>query len=363
MEPDHDGKVVYGKNKDSKQGVTRAELQEDLQRFTGIFLDRVNQGASILEGQLPSSMDAIVIRQALLYSSNAVEIATGQTPEVNLPDMITFITLSKDRLENFWIPNRFNGHGTELLEEFRKSEKEIWEIASKVATPSEQQIIKNLIQRWMTANPEQVLVERVRLIELSRIAGKVEEDRAAKTEGAFGGIKVAVSTADQGVIVANRAMFLSQKFPYLIRLESRLASKQIITDSLKSLAQSDVKLAQMQQEFEPMAMNMSMLAKEGVSAMREMESLINTYRRNFPEEDEEITMEKIRTANNIVEKLKLITEELSQTSVTAEDILNKTTEEIDSIIWSIAFAIMAIILFLGIIGWGGYYLFVRKLTT
>ena len=93
----------FGKN-GTDQGVTQAELQQDIERFASGFMDQVAEAGAPL-GQAPDpALREAATRQVLLYGSSILDIATGSIPEVNLLDMIVFVRLSHDALqEQHWV--------------------------------------------------------------------------------------------------------------------------------------------------------------------------------------------------------------------------------------------------------------------
>ncbi len=90
-----------------EEGVSKSELQSRVQRFAGVFIDRASQAIHFMERDIKDDEGKRqAIERLLAYSSSAVEIATGPTPEVNLLDMVVFITLVNDRWEHYWRPKR-----------------------------------------------------------------------------------------------------------------------------------------------------------------------------------------------------------------------------------------------------------------
>src|SRR5262245_24842084 len=80
-----------------KQGtaVSEAELQQDLQRFSGQFIDQMTQAAASSFPATETALREAALRRLLVYDSSVIDIATGSLPEINLLDMVVFITLSR----------------------------------------------------------------------------------------------------------------------------------------------------------------------------------------------------------------------------------------------------------------------------
>src|SRR5690606_35884848 len=57
--------------------IPELELQQEIQRFTTRFVDRITQGAEALQGSSRAAVRDAAMRKNLLYASSALEIATG----------------------------------------------------------------------------------------------------------------------------------------------------------------------------------------------------------------------------------------------------------------------------------------------
>jgi len=61
---------------------------------------------------------SLALRRLLLYGSSTLDIASGPRPEVNVVDMLVFVSLSRQTLENYWIPKVFGDDGLPLTAAF-----------------------------------------------------------------------------------------------------------------------------------------------------------------------------------------------------------------------------------------------------
>jgi hypothetical protein len=213
----------------------QTELQQSLQRFSGTFSDRVSQAMSNLFDSDQVEIRDTALREAILYLSSALSIATGPIPEVNLLDMVVFVRLCGDILEEHWIPTLYGGRGSDVLGEFRKSERELWGIADLVLGDREHRDLVALISSWRAENPEQFRVEGIRLLDFSERAGELAQERAKQTRGLLSGVKSAMQAADQALLIAESAMFLIHRLPFLVRMQVRLTSREVLTDAIDRL--------------------------------------------------------------------------------------------------------------------------------
>lgn len=309
-------------HKDAQARSDKIALQEKLQRFVGRFEDRVGQASYFLEQKFKSKT-YLIIRQQLVYFSSAIEIATGPSPGVNLLDMLTFIRLSGDRVESYWMKEHYHDEGKELLKIFRTSESELWEIAQRYTTSAQRTMILRAWEDWKKANPELVLVERVRL---SAAGGIRQEEELHKLEGMSGvlkSMKEALSTADETYLLGNRALFYSQRLPTLIRLESRLASMQILEDSLSTVARS--------KELRPFVGDITELVRSSKQMVAELNSIM-------PDQKREVFGDLLRLAKSFESRL-------SNSGMKFEQLISHVKTQINSIVWNCAIALMCLIAF------------------
>lgn len=235
--------VSFEKDAEGKRKISQTELQQDVQRFFGQFADRVTQASEQIE---LTRNPELVTRQSLLYLSSGLEIATQPIPEIALLDMIVFVILCRESLEQYWIPEVFKSQGYLLVEAFRRSEDDLWKVAAKVMTDSQKELLLSLIRQWRAENPKQRRVENVRLTDFSVVAGTIEAKRAEQSRGLLAGVSSAVDAADAAVLLADRAMFLAQRMPFLIRLQAVLGSMQIFTNLNEQINDSQLLLQQVQ---------------------------------------------------------------------------------------------------------------------
>jgi hypothetical protein len=219
------------------EGLHEMELQQELQRFTTQFTDRITQAMETLESAAPPGVRDEAMRKNLLYVSSAMEIAAGPVPEVNLLDMIVFVRLCRGVLERHWIPKVYGEQGAALAEVFNKSELELKAVADQALSPMQRTQLSSLVDAWLAENPGQVRVEGVRLADFSAAAGSAAADRAIQSKGLLSSVKTASHAANQALLLSERAMFLLHRMPFLWRLQARLGAREIVSDSITSFSE------------------------------------------------------------------------------------------------------------------------------
>ena len=218
----------------SKEGrrVTEAELLQDIERFTTRFDESLTEAAEPLARSSDAKLREQVMKRLLLYTSSSLDIATGGPPEIALLDMIVFVTLSNRVFRNHWVPEVFGESGRPIEVAFADAERSIWTIGGKVLSVDQQAKLRALIEDWLKQNPNQVRVEATRFSDFSVLAGRISEQRAKEASGLFGSVKSATMAADDALLLAQRALFLAHRMPFLIRLQARLGASEIVGDTV-----------------------------------------------------------------------------------------------------------------------------------
>jgi hypothetical protein len=216
--------------------VSHAELQQDVQRVVTVFMERIAQASEPLVDQEfhPDRKEAL-LRRLLMYSSSALDIATGPFAELNALDLMVFTVLCRDALVQHWIPQGIGREGHRLVEAFNRTEQEASEVLGKILDARQQAEVRDLIAAWQASHPGQFRVEGVRFSEFSEHAGAASDERARKSRGMLGQLRSATSAADQALLISERAFFVAHRIPFLIRLQARIGVQETLGDSLARL--------------------------------------------------------------------------------------------------------------------------------
>ena len=207
-----------------------AQLQQHVQRQAAQFCELVVQAMGPLEESPHRNVSDAALTGGLLYVSSVIDIATGPVPKINLVDMLVFLRLCREALERHWIPEVYGEQGQSIAAAFSKSEQGAWEVAALVLDESQRRELESLIDAWRADNPEQVRVEGVRLDDFAHHAGRAAQERSARAKGLLANVRSATQSADQAVLLAERAMFLVNRMPFLVRMQARVACREIASD-------------------------------------------------------------------------------------------------------------------------------------
>jgi hypothetical protein len=364
--PGLDDEDADGRAKGEQKMMNQAELQQDLQRIASQFQSRITQAGFEGLDQPRASLSEAPLRQALLYQSSILDIATGPQPEVNLLDMVVFAELSADALEHYWTSERLGEARSSFIEAFRSLKADVWPLVKQVLSAAQQRQVRALIESWQRQNPNQHRVEGVRLLSFGQVAGEEAQKRADDVRGLLGGVKSATQSADQALLLANRALFLLQRVPFLLRAHARLGAREVTADTLVVLEDVD-SLLQRSAELRPLISDTSALLTQAAEVTRQARSLstelgpvLDRAAGILHGEELERTLS---TTDRMSERTLTIMQDLHAMTLSSEDTVAQATERLDALVrrW---------VLYLTLAGasttlffWGCYYLVKRALPT
>ena len=230
--------------------------QQDLLRFADEFSARMVLGADELQRSTNALDRAELLRWKIAINTETCAIASGPNAVANLLDMTVFVTTMRMSLEEnprSAIPGL---SAQPVLESCRLSETEIWHLAGKAVKAPQLAELHDAIGEWHRQNPLPEAFLTARAVDLaSRMTG-ANQSTSAKSGSVFSllqvdplaGLDPAVREVTQTRMFAERALFVLQKMPMLLRWQTELFSlnaaqmpavQQLVTNSTQIAASVD----------------------------------------------------------------------------------------------------------------------------
>jgi hypothetical protein len=316
-------------NEDQK--VNQAQLQDELQRFTGQLVDRIAQAAQDATAADPH--DAVAdeaLRLCVRSVASALDIATEPLPEIGVLDMLVFLRLSRRKMLDHWIPNVLGERGRGFVAAFERSEEEISKTVDTILGPERKARLLKGIDEWYTANPELDRVEGVRLTDFSRQAGVVASVRDEEVQGMLASVKSATQSADQALLLAERAFFLANRLPFLLRMQARVATREMTSDALAAVSSADA-LTKSVKELGPMVATLPPLVAASTTAARESRLLVKDVQPLVPTPEQVDRLEHtLRTANGLVVNTTSLVGDVRATTESSAGPIARVAEKIDA---------------------------------
>jgi hypothetical protein len=172
-------------------------------------------------------------RDQLAYITSALDIAVGSAPEIDLLDMITLVALGRDAMARRWSPELCGDRAHGVADAFRASMDDISALAAGVIGSDVEAELQQVIREWQEENPGNDDVAGVRLSAYA----KYRAGSSAAKSGLFALLRGASQTADTAVLLGERALYATQRMPYLVRLHVRIAAREAIVDARREAKQ------------------------------------------------------------------------------------------------------------------------------
>lgn len=222
--------VTPGKN--GQPTTDPVELQQTLLRFADEYLTRMVLGADKLRRGTNASTAVEILQCKIDLGTATYSIASGPNPIANLLDMTIFVTVTRMSVEEYWVPKIYGDSAQPMLESSRNAEAEIWQLVGTVLTPAQQTELRRTIETWRRQNPQPESIVSARAVGFASQIAKSGKGDASKPEGLLSlltldplsSLDPAVREVAQTRLFAERALFVTQKMPMLLRWQIELLS-------------------------------------------------------------------------------------------------------------------------------------------
>jgi hypothetical protein len=178
-----------------------------------------------------NSADAIALLQLRLnWVSSIQTVATGPNELMNLADMFLLVTLTREVVEEQWLPGVYGQSARPILEACRQGETNITAIALTVVSPPQLDELRAAISRWRQENPDLRGAFFTRALGLeAEIAARQQKTPAGPGSlfsllrlDPLAGFDPALRELTQARLFGERTLFLAHRKPTLLRWQAEL---------------------------------------------------------------------------------------------------------------------------------------------
>ena len=207
-------------------------VQQSVLRFADEYATRLIGDVDSLRRGTNALPPTESLQLKIAFGTESWSIASSPNAIVNLFDMTIFITITRMGLEDYWQPAVYGESAAVMLADSRDGETEIWKISDSVLTPKQQTELRQSIEAWYGQNPASNRLVAARALGLSSEVAAVRKSDVT-TPGRvfsllridpFAGMDPAVREIAATRMFAERALFISQKMPMLLRWQTELLS-------------------------------------------------------------------------------------------------------------------------------------------
>jgi hypothetical protein len=205
----------------TKPAMQRQQLEVEVMRFGDRYSARMSLEADRIKAKAATpELRWFAAGWKLACQTAVVEIAVGPNSVENLLDMLVLVSLTREEVETYWMPEVLGPElGQGLLKAARMLEEELWEGSSRVLTPEQQADLRALIHEWNERNPDQHYFWSIRFSGFSDQRAQ-ELQTVQQTGGLLGEISQTREAAAEMQEFAERVMYYMQRAPNLTRLQA-----------------------------------------------------------------------------------------------------------------------------------------------
>lgn len=205
-------------------------IQQNVQRFADEFSAKLNLGIEKLQRHGQPLAPADVLRWKIAIGTDICAIASGPNAVANLLDLIVLASVTREAVEEN--AQVYGDSVQSLLADCRSAETEAWRLAATVLTEKQQAELRDAIAAWRRQNPHAENILAARAVSFATQLAPKEEATREKPGSVFGllrldplaGLDPATREIAQSRLLAERALYVTQKMPQLLRWQLELLS-------------------------------------------------------------------------------------------------------------------------------------------
>jgi hypothetical protein len=234
------GHAVSAVTPDSKKEkpIDPVVVQQNLLRFADEFATQLVLGTEKLRRSNEEFSAVEALQWKIAFSTETCAIASGPNAIVNQLDMTVFVSLLRIAIEEQWFKGRFGEAARPMLDACRNSEADIWRLNATILKPEQQKELRQGIEAWYKKNPLPESVLAARALGFTTEIGRASTSTTDKNRpdsvfsllrvDPLAGMDPAVREIAQTRLFAERALYVTQKMPMLLRWQTELLAANTI---------------------------------------------------------------------------------------------------------------------------------------
>jgi hypothetical protein len=211
-----------------KQVAQLQSLQLTVMSFADEYVARTGDAITRFQAETDNPEDRLLTQDwRVQQATSAYTIASGPSPVTNALDMVVLASLSRMRLEDHWVVERFGARTKPLQETYRRVEAEAWQIVNGVLTEAQSQRLKEIMAQWRATHPEVQGVSYVHFQDFADSVGAPGAGEGAQAGSLFSMLGIdpfssldpAVREITQSRALAERTIYYLQRAPTLLDMQ------------------------------------------------------------------------------------------------------------------------------------------------
>ena len=218
-------------------------------------VDQLRRGTEVLD---PAG--SLLLKTA--FGTEICTIASGPNAIANLLDLTIRVSVSRRTVEEHWQPQAFGESARPMLDSCRQAETDLWQLAGRMLKPEQQVELRQAIEVWFQQNPTPESEMPTRSLDFASRMAAVSKTRADRPDSVFSLLKVdplagmdpAVHEITQTRLFAERALFVFQRMPVLLRWQAQLLTVDVVgMPALQQLVVNSTQLTSAVERFAAIA--------------------------------------------------------------------------------------------------------------
>ena len=202
-----------------KAKISALEVQAAVMEMADEYIAALGEATYIAAAEARLDPKARALSQSFLRNGvgAAIDIASGPNPNVALLDMMVLASLQAWSYEHHWIPSGIGeAAGGASLARLRVAEEEIWHSAARILTPEQLDTARDLIDAWVTAHPDRMVVSLVRFDEFTDERRTEEKERRILAGNLLIDLDSATESVEDARLLGERVLWFSGRYPYVL---------------------------------------------------------------------------------------------------------------------------------------------------
>jgi hypothetical protein len=212
-----------------KMAAKSFNAQVGAMRFADEFVDHsVRATDELVERVSNTQMQSDILEWQLSQANAAIQIVSGPKPGAALVDMVVLVSLSRRVIERDWLV-LYGEPAKPVLESYQRLEQDAWALLGDPGK-RERAGLDALLAAWVKNHPQVHNPSFVRFADFS----STEEEHIRAIPGLldlvgldpFAGMDPTVREVEQSRLLAERAVYYTQRLPRLLHIQGRLIAVQ-----------------------------------------------------------------------------------------------------------------------------------------
>ena len=241
---------------DSGPAVDPVAVQEQLLRSADIFLIGLTTSAEQLRRDGAPISQAELQTMKISYTTTILALVTGPNALTNLLDMIDLITRNRLMAEGYWLPEVYGESARPFLDICREAETQLWQLATPMLTAAQQEELRQTLLTLHQQDRDRQTLLPTQALSFVTEGAKISQKQRSAPASVFSlfrldplsGLDPATRELAETRLFAQRALFIAQRMPDLMRWEMELFTlktaempqlQQLLTNSTQLAAAAD----------------------------------------------------------------------------------------------------------------------------